>query len=262
MAWSKRQKGKLSFWVSSLLADEDWLDHGVTAACQEGEEFFNLSFSIEEESYRVANRRTQVVEAFGVSPRAWVSAKQVHSDRVVWVKSPGLGSGATNPTVAWPDTDGLVTTELGLLLATMHADCVPILLADPVRKVVAAVHAGWKGTALAIVHKALKVMEEQAGTNPRDCLAAIGPAAGQCCYQVGSELAEKFSRVLNLTGMRFASSLDLPEINRRLLIVAGLGEEKIDPAFSCTICGGEDFFSHRRQGAQSGRMASLIIRRR
>ena len=165
------------------------------------------------------------------------------------------------PVTYQEEADGLATTAPGLLLATMHADCVPILLADPVRRVVAAVHAGWKGTALAIVQRALTVMRERAGSDPRDCLAAIGPAAGSCCYQVGAELAEKFAHVLSITGLDFTPRLDLPEINRRLLLAAGLPEERVDKALFCTICGGKSFFSHRRQGSRSGRMASLIIRR-
>lgn len=261
MAWYKAYKGKLAFWVSSLLAGEDWLDHGITMACQDEDPFFNLGFSVEENGEQVAARRGLVAEAFGVPPAAWTGVRQVHGDQVVWVEYAGGDGHVAAPVTYQEEADGLATTAPGLLLATMHADCVPILLADPVRRVVAAVHAGWKGTALAIVQRALTVMRERAGSDPRDCLAAIGPAAGSCCYQVGAELAEKFAHVLSITGLDFTPRLDLPEINRRLLLAAGLPEERVDKALFCTICGGKSFFSHRRQGSCSGRMASLIIRR-
>lgn len=259
MAWSIEVRHGVSYFTSSVLTAEGWLRHGVALARQVGQPF-NLSLKTGDDPERVINNRKMVSSSFEVPMGRMVCANQVHGRHVAWVDERSAGAGTENAQSAIPATDGLVTSEPHLLLMTQHADCVPILLADPVHRVVAAVHAGWKGTAAIIVEEALGVMRDKAGSRPADCLAAIGPSAGECCYEIGEELKIPLSDALKQTGLKFSKYVNLGEINRRLLVNLGLRETAVDLANLCTICGGEQFYSHRRQGELSGRMGSFILR--
>jgi len=147
--------------------------------------------------------------------------------------------------------DALVTRERGLAVSIRTADCFPILLADPVRRSVAAVHAGWRGTAASVVLSSLGRMKSEFGTDPRDVFAAIGPGIGSCCYEVGLEVAQRF-------GKGEAGRLDLAAENRAQLIAAGLRPERIDAVGGCTFCHPAQFFSWRRDQDRAGRMISFI----
>lgn len=259
MSWDAQFQKGLILYKSSVLSEETWLDHGVTAALQDGAPF-NLGLKVGDDPEMVAARRRMVANSFRVTLDRTVFAEQVHGRNVAWVGEREAGAGSIRTTDSIPATDGLATMEKGLLLATQHADCVPILLVDPVHRAVSAIHAGWKGTASAIVLQALEVLREHAGSDPCDCKAAIGPSAGECCYEVGEDLREPFDDVLRQVGMTFSSRLSLSQVNRRLLLEAGLSDSSVDRAEICTICGGEMFFSHRRQGKAAGRMCSFILR--
>lgn len=175
---------------------------------------------------------------------------QIHSDIVV--KAEGargrLGEG-----------DALITDVAGLMVGVRTADCVPILMADERRRVVAAVHAGWRGTLARIAARAMEAMTREYGTRPADLVAAIGPAIGMCCYEVGPDVASAFSGIFpELDGCREHPHLDLEEANRRVLVDAGVPAERIRAARLCTRCRREDFHSYRRDGELAGRMLSAI----
>ena len=131
------------------------------------------------------------------------------------------------------------------------ADCFPILLADERAHAVAAVHAGWRGTAQRIVMRAVEAMRDSFGTVPADLHAAIGPGIGSCCYEVGPEVAAEL-------GARDRKHVDQAFINRGQLIAAGMAPDRIYLAGLCTKCGAEEFHSFRRDGASAGRMLSVI----
>ena len=154
----------------------------------------------------------------------------------------------------------------GTAVATTHADCVPIILVDPIHRVVAAAHAGWRGTLHGIVSEALLVMEEKFNTEPRLLLTAIGPAIGGCCYKVSAELYEEFQtryHWLDLTrteqGQEGYPTLNLPELNKELLVQHGALPERIDVSALCTSCHPRDFFSYRRDQGRTGRHLSLVL---
>lgn len=262
MAWETRVKNGLRFMSSSVLLREEWLEHGVALADQREDSRFNLGFTRQDEERFVQERRERLLRTMGLPTEALVCGEQVHGCHVAWIDKAQMGRGAFSSETALAETDGLATHTPGIMLMTFHADCVPVLLVDPIHRVVAALHAGWKGTAGQIVLRGIDLLVERAGSNPKKLLAAIGPAAGECCYVVGSDLEEPMINVLREAGMAFGSHLNLPEINRRLLLNAGLGEESIDAAPPCTICGGEDYFSFRREGVAAGRMGSWIFRKR
>ena len=176
-----------------------------------------------------------------VDQDSMASLKQIHSSVVF--AADGVGCAG--------EGDALVTRERGLAVSIRTADCFPILLADPVRRSVAAVHAGWRGTAASVVLSSLGRMKSEFGTDPRDVFAAIGPGIGSCCYEVGLEVAQRF-------GKGEAGRLDLAAENRAQLIAAGLRPERIDAVGGCTFCHPAQFFSWRRDQDRAGRMISFI----
>lgn len=206
----------------------------------------NLSLHVGDAPENVDENRRRLFKAAGVDPGRIVTAGQCHSTRVTVVDAPAHVEAV----------DGLITDRGGLWLAVSVADCVPVFLVDPVKRVVAAVHAGWRGSAGAIVRTAVSVMTTTFGSVPKDLFAYIGPSASVCCYEVGREVAEQFSpEVVRLEGPRFY--LDLKRENRRQLVSAGLDADKIETSPDCTIFGGL-YHSHRRDGKQSGRMWGMI----
>ncbi len=149
------------------------------------------------------------------------------------------------------------------------ADCVPLLLADPVRRAVGAVHAGWRGCAKGISAQAVEAFWREFESDPRDLAAAIGPAAAVCCYEVGEEVVQEVGAGCDLSGLLFRSGkkwkIDLKGIVRRQLLKAGVG--KVSLLQYCTICRPDLFYSYRREGAggrgkgegeRGGRMISGI----
>ena len=147
--------------------------------------------------------------------------------------------------------DALVTNRPGLAVSVRTADCYPILLADARNHAVAAVHAGWRGTAAQIVVEAFRKMHDEFGTLPGDVYAAIGPGIGVCCYQVGPEVASQF-------GLDRADKIDLADHNRRQLLAAGVPEAHINVTGGCTFCDAAQFHSFRRDRQEAGRMISYI----
>ncbi|MGE3191312.1 MAG: peptidoglycan editing factor PgeF [Vicinamibacterales bacterium] len=169
-----------------------------------------------------------------------------------------------------PDADALVSDAPGLALAVMTADCVPVLLADPITGAAGAVHAGWRGVAGRVLWAAIKAMQDHFGAEPADLVAAVGPSIRACCYEVGEELMAEFqkagesarntdrwfSRVEGAPPGKFR--LDLPGAVRDQLIWAGLRPGHIGGSGLCTRCHPEVFDSYRRDGAAAGRMAALV----
>lgn len=179
-----------------------------------------------------------------------VSLKQTHSD-VVRIADGALG--------CIGEGDALATDRPGLLLGVKTADCLPILLADRERRVVAAVHAGWRGTARGIVRRTVETLRRSFSCQPEDLVVAIGPGIGVCCYEVGPEVADRFRSLLpELDGAQGSVRLDLVEANRRELIAAGVAAERVWTADLCTCCCPEEFHSHRREPLLRGRMWSVI----
>lgn len=189
-----------------------------------------------------------LVHGFGARnarlPGDLATLKQIHSTTCVPAegRSGLLGEG-----------DALLEDTPGRVVAVKTADCVPVLLADVRNRAVAAVHAGWRGAAGRIAAGAVAAMAARFGTRPGDVRAAIGPAIGACCYEVGSEVAARFG--FSPDG---PVRLDLPEINRRQLLEAGVSPEHVWVAGLCTRCRPAEFYSFRREQQHAGRMYSFI----
>jgi len=162
--------------------------------------------------------------------------------------------------------DGLITGRAGLLLGIKTADCLPILLVDGQRRVVAAVHAGWRGCTQRIVEKCVSEMRRCFGCDPSDLQAAVGPGIQQCCFEVGAEVLEQFFSQFPDAG-RFCrrdpvssvrGTVDLTEAVRRQLLAAGVRSEQIYRSALCTGCDLSRFYSYRREKEAAGRMLAVI----
>ena len=198
---------------SPLLTELKWLDHG----------FGTRADSVPQESM--------------------ASLKQIHSGIVLLGEQIGCAG----------EGDALVTARAGVPVSVRTADCYPILLVDNRNRAVAAVHAGWRGTAARIVIRTLNEMQLLYGTAAVDVYAAIGPGIGECCYEVGVDVARQF-------GLEQAGWIDLAAINRRQLLDAGVAEHRVDVLGGCTKCDVHLFHSYRRDQLAAGRMVSYIGR--
>ena len=164
----------------------------------------------------------------------------------------------------------MITAQAGILLAIQTADCLPVFLIDPSRKVIAAIHAGWRGLLKRIVMKTTEQMQKDFSTVPADCLAVIGPGIGPCCYEVGEEMVQGFTKEF-VGGNSFfrdlthkdsnsptTKSLDLTAVAKHQLLESGLLPQSIFGCEACTGCRTDLFFSHRAEGGRTGRMMSVI----
>jgi YfiH family protein len=271
----------------------DWLWHGFSTrhggvsraystTASRGE--LNLGFTADDERDAVAQNRRLLAEAVtGNSAVPLVTVRQIHSNLVL-----RAGYSDAGPAQQPAKGDGLMTDQPGLLLAVMTADCIPVLVADRRRRVVAAFHAGWRGTVRRIVECGVGHLRFHFGSSPEDLIAAIGPGIGACCYAVGEEVqaafesqfayaSDLFTEVYDPDPVRLkypmlflnqrapghappmmSLHLDLVEANRRQLIDAGLSPGSIFPAGACTRCHSDRFFSHRAEHGRTGRMMAVI----
>jgi polyphenol oxidase len=185
---------------------------------------------------------TRWSQSFG-SCRNLATLHQIHSGDVV---------DASGRTGCLGEGDALIENTPGVIVGIKTADCIPILMVDPVHRAVAAVHAGWRGTVQKIVGNAIRQMERRFSTCAQDLRVAIGPGIGKCCYEVGPEVMEQF-REYNPA----PDHLDLAEINRRQIAHCGVPSGQIYVANICTLCD-PDFHSFRRDKEQAGRMLSVV----
>ena len=199
----------------------------------------------------------QLAASGGVPRDALAAVHQVHGAAVIDVRS---GEAHERPRA-----DGLVSRDPSLMLTVRVADCAALLIADSRRGAVAAVHAGWRGTAAGIGAAAVAQLRELHGSDPGDLVAALGPSIGPCCYTVGEELIEAFREAGQddvdpgrwfRHGDRLA--LDLWTANRDQLAAAGVPGSAIYVSGLCTACHPDWFYSYRREGAAAGRLVGFI----
>ncbi|HWQ72066.1 MAG TPA: peptidoglycan editing factor PgeF [Desulfitobacteriaceae bacterium] len=221
----------------------------------------NLGLHVKDNPENVLENRDRWLSELGASACDFALGEQVHGAGIAWVgqESGGCGVGCLETVI--PNVDGLLTqSPIGLM--AMFADCVPIYFYHPVIRAVGIAHAGWKGTLGKIC---IGVLQQfiRAGGKIEDCLVALGPSIGACCYKIGQGVAEKFQSdfaqtgVLNPLGAEHFS-LNLREANRSLLLNSGIKPDQIWMASNCTACDNENFFSHRRDGVLTGRMGGWI----
>lgn len=199
-----------------------------------------------------------MADFFGIRDESFLTGTQVHGDHVIVLDEKEASPRET-------PCDGLVTNRLRCAVGIRTADCIPLLLADPERRVVGAIHAGWKGTALGIAAKTIDLLVSRFSCRPSDIIAAIGPAIGPCCYEVGSDVyGEMSSRawrdsVFSARKTDGRRMLDLAGANRHQLLHAGLSAGNIITIPLCTVCRRDLFYSWRGEGVEAGRQVSGIM---
>lgn len=189
------------------------------------------------------------------NPEADITLKQVHSNRVCNVNG-------WRPQQRKKEGDALITDEVGKSIGVRTADCVPILMLDSRTRAVAAIHAGWRGTAAEIVKNAIEQMTGDFGTVPADLYAAMGPCIRGCCYEVGREVAQQFT-AWHPEWAEYeakARKIDLAKTNRLQMRDAGVLLDHIFDCELCTACQSGQFFSFRREPENTGRMLAAIAR--
>lgn len=279
--WSLKAENGLLILQLAPFTKLPWLVHGFSTreggvSSLDGENVLNLGFADWDTRENVAKNRAAFQNSVGGESLSLVTLKQVHSDSIQILHAAADSA---------PVGDASATALPGLLLAIQTADCVPILLVDPRKRAVAAIHAGWRGTLARITQKAVGALQREFASRPSDLLAAVGPSIGPCCYEVGAELVTQFTsqfadateyfdeprtgdepNPLQWLNMRPPGHqpppkqvyLDLRKANRSQLLAAGLRAGSISVSEFCTGCRKDLFFSYRKEGPRSGRLLSAI----
>lgn len=224
----------------------------------------------------VVENRRRLADAIEVPFEACTYAEQVHGKEIEVVSRRQRGAGRDSREGALQAKDGFITNEPGVYLHALFADCVPLYFYDPVRKAVGLAHAGWKGTALGIARALPEAMSAAYGTKPRELKAAIGPSIGLCCYEVDEAVISRMDKVIGQLGLTAAGDaagegsplyvkktngkyrLNLQQINRQIMIKAGILPSNIEVSGLCTSCRTDLLYSHRKEGGSTGRMAAWI----
>jgi len=207
----------------------------------------NLSYKVGDSKEDVRKNRELFFGQLGISSDQIALPGQSHGNVVKYASSPQR----------YPDCDGLVTDVFGVCLGISVADCVPVLMLDTERNAIAAIHAGWRGTAGKIVQRGLKLMIDQFGCKPEHMVAYIGPCANECCYSVGREVAAKFPAAF-VRGKEEKYLVNLKAANQTQLLEMGVERHAIEVSPRCTICEADLFHSYRRDKDHSGRMMVVI----
>lgn len=207
----------------------------------------NMSYSVGDDPKNVDRSRMEFFSSIDIDVATLAIPKQIHSSNIQIIDASG----------SYPDCDGLITQADDVALVITVADCLPILMFDPQHNVIAAVHAGWRGTVSQIARNAVEQMIKNYRSNPDQLLVYIGPGAGDCCYEIGNDVASQFQN--QFVVLRHEKKfLDLKKINFHQLLEIGVQKQHIEVCPHCTICEPELFHSYRRDVRRSGRMMATI----
>lgn len=298
-----KSRAGLEWLASSTLNRHGWLLHAFSTRLdgrdRKPSAALNLGFTKNDPRPVVEKNRERFFRQLGAEGFVLAELRQTHSAKIHRITRGAAGKleyrpcgyalppGYKNPR---PEGDALFTDEPGILISVRSADCMPILVADPKRRAVAAIHAGWRGALERIIEKTIGEMVRVFGSQPRDLLAAVGPSIRACCYEVGEEVLSAFcgrfkrgedffreppedkSEIARRHPLLFLTRqppghgphatrlkhLDLAAVARGQLLSAGARATNIQVADFCTACRTDLFFSHRREGSRAGRMMAVI----
>ena len=260
-------QGDLLYYSFPSFDDINFVRHGFSTrlgGVSEGTfASMNLSFTRGDAESAVRENFHRFCAAIRVRSEDVVVSAQTHTANVKIVTAADRGRGITREK-EYSDVDGLITNDPNVVLCTQYADCVPLFFADPVKRVVATSHAGWRGTAAGIAAVTVEKMVEAFGCRPEDIVAGIGPSIGYCCFEVDRPVYEAFCRVPVFGAGCFSADLNdkfhinLQEVNRRWMLRAGVKAENITVTDLCTKCHPDVFWSHRVTGDARGSLAAFI----
>ena len=263
--FSLSEKNTVEYLHSPMLSNCDFLVHAFCTrhggVSQDDYKSLNMSFREGDEEFRVLQNWDKLASAFNIPMENFLVLNQVHGDNVFVIKPHGdyfTSREALN-------YDAILTNRTDLAICIKTADCVPVFVVDRIKKVIAAVHAGWRGSALGITAKVVRLMQNSYGSEPQNILAAIGPSIGACCYEVDLPAADAFRCQNNAEDFLFPGKrkdrwmLDLVEANRRQILDCGIPAANIEASDLCTVCCRDDFFSHRGSGGITGRQINFMM---
>lgn len=227
-------------------------------------ENFNLGFHVGDQLQAVCSNRNQLANLIQFPLTSWVGAEQTHDTEIRKITEVDRGKGSDSYDSAFRATDGFYTNEEGVLLTLCYADCVPLFFISPKHHMIGAAHAGWKGTVNEIARKMVEKWGEE-GIPPNQIFAAIGPSICEKCYIVNDYVINFVENILEDVDKKPYNtikegqySLDLRELNKIILLKAGVPEKNIQMTKLCSSCDQSEFFSHRRDQGKTGRMLSYI----
>lgn len=253
---------------SELLSRVGFLRHGLTYRVPGmGQADGNIGLGSPRDAEDAWEMRKVWCTGIGVDPERIVTMGQVHGNDVLRVGAADAGKGSRDRGTSAGFADALITNEPDVVLTTLHADCQPILIVDPERKAVAAVHAGWRGTVSDVGGATVAAMAREFGSDPTDLLAYLGPAIGPDANEVGDEVIEAWLQQASDLGESAHEAVlkpgpkhhfNVPAANRMLLVRAGIRPENIEVSLICTRSNTDSWFSHRGHGPNAGREGALI----
>ena len=216
----------------------------------------NLGGTVGDKPERVRENRLRALTALNRDPASVYDVWQVHGVNVAIAEAP------RTPETPHLQADSILCNTPGITLMMRFADCVPILLHDPIRKVIGMVHAGWMGTVKGTVRVAVETMKARYGSNPADIRAGIGPSIGPDHYEIGADVVAQVRQAFGTRATRLlkengkAIHFDLWAANRLILELAGV--KQIELASLCTACHTEDWYSHRAERGRTGRFGAIM----
>ena len=216
----------------------------------------NLSF-INQTKSQIGSNRQEILSRLNLKVNQLVCAQQTHSDNVYIVEEKDKGKGSLNYKEAISDTDAFITKEKNIALSIFIADCLPIFIIDKKKNIIALVHAGWRSTKKSLIKKTIFVMQQAFESKPKDIDIFFGPAIRKCCYEVGEEFLDYFTR--GITKKNNKIYLDLIGINSLQLKEIGILESNIFDSNICTCCQNDKFFSYRREKDLCGRQMAMVV---
>ena len=223
----------------------------------------NLSFNRGDSRENVLENYKILCGAVGIDINKLVLTHQTHTANVRAVTEEDCGTGIFKE--PFSDVDGLITDRPGVALVTQYADCTPLVFCDPVRRVAATSHAGWRGTVQEIGAATVKKMIDEFGCRAENIIAGIGPCIGKCCYEVDDPVINGFKKLdyINISDIAEEKSggkymLDLVTANKLILIHAGIDPNNIDASDICTCCNSRELHSHRASPLKRGNLAAII----
>jgi len=260
-----KQKENIHYLEASILAPYKKISHGFTTRhkgiSRAPYNSLNLGINTDDSLQNVQGNRNLLARAFKTKTEKLVTVNQVHGADILVIDEPNKDFSHFQKI----DCDGIITNQPNVMIAVCVADCAPILLFDPVKSVIASIHAGWKGTAAGIATKGVKSMSKIFGSNPDEIIAVIGPTIGPCCYEVDEIVKTSFVKngldweacAKNINNEKW--SLDISKANKDQLLSVGLKGKNIEVADQCVSCLHDRFFSYRRNSGNTGRQAGFIM---
>lgn len=256
----KREKSGIVYYEFQHLKATGLVDHGFSSriggVSKPPYTSLNLAYHMGDQRGNVEENYRRICKVLSLNHENIVMSKQVHQTEIYHIN---------RDCFQVPEgVDGLITALPNYVLTTYYADCVPLLFLDPQKKVIANSHAGWRGTAKNMAGKTVLKMVDQFGCQPQDILVGIGPGISAKHFEVGKKVVAAFERHFSqeISNAHQKSEhkwqLDLPEINRQLLLKAGILADHIEIAALCTYEDEQHFYSHRRDGNARGNMAAMI----